>query len=45
MDDDQIPNRIIETISCVVMYIWWFITKLTHLSQTGHALLALNQFF
>ncbi len=33
MDDNQRLNRIFETIAYGVMYIWWCITQLTHLSH------------
>jgi hypothetical protein len=45
MDDNQRLDRIFETIDCGVMSICWYITQLTHLSHTGHALLALLRFF
>jgi hypothetical protein len=44
MDDNQRLNRIFEAISYGVMYICWCITQLAHLSNTGHAPLALIRF-
>jgi hypothetical protein len=45
MDDNQRLNRIFETFACGVMSICWCITQLTHLSHTGHALMALIWYF